>query len=144
MLALIFSAVVIEEAFRLPQPKHTFEPGVGFLPFWLGVLMAILSVVLIVDARRRPVDLFKNKLFPGKKALYDIALILASLAAYILFLEVLGFIIDTILVNIFLLSFVMRERWKRAIMVASVTSAGLYLIFQVLLNVPLPKNYFGF
>lgn len=128
----------------MPQQSPTFGPGVGFLPFWLGVLMAILSILLIVTAWLRPPDPTKKVIFPGRQAVIAIVLVLASLAVYILLLEVLGFLVDTMLFAAFLLGVVMREKWKMTLLIASATSGGLYVIFQLLLEVNLPKNLFGF
>ena len=144
IIALIFSGFVIEESARMPQQAATFGPGVGFLPFWLGILMAVLSILLIGKAWRRPVDPKQKTIFPDRQAAIAIALVLASLAVYILLLEVLGFLVDTMLFAAFLLSVVMREKWKMTLLIASMTSFGLYVIFQVLLEVNLPKNMLGF
>ncbi len=144
IIVLIFSGFVIEESWRMPQQSGTFGPGVGFLPFWLGVLMAILSILLIATAWRRPADLTKKAIYPGRQARIAIVLVLIGLAVYILLLELLGFLVDTMLFAAFLLGVVMRERWKMALLIAMMTSIGLYIIFQKLLEVNLPKNMFGF
>ena len=144
IIVLIFSGFVIEESFRIPQQTASFEPGVRFLPFWLGVLMAILSIMLIVNVWRRPADPKKGGTLPGRQALIAIVLILAGLAGYIILLEVLGFLAGTMLFNTFLLGVVMREKWKWTLLIALVTSGALYVIFKVLLEVSLPKNIFGF
>jgi hypothetical protein len=58
-------------------------------------------------------------------------------------MEVLGFVLNTFLFVSYLMLAVERERWKPAGMVAVLTTAGLYIIFQVLLGITLPKNMFG-
>ncbi len=63
---------------------------------------------------------------------------------YILTLETLGFLVGTGLLTAYLLGFVEREKWYTTILVAVLNSAGLYLVFQVLLGVNLPANRFGF
>jgi putative tricarboxylic transport membrane protein len=80
----------------------------------------------------------------GKKALLAITGVLGGLAAYIFLIEVLGFLVDTFLYVAFLLGVVERERWQMTVSVAFFTTFGLYLIFQVLLRIGLPKNMFGF
>jgi putative tricarboxylic transport membrane protein len=144
IIVLIFSGFVIEESWRMPRQSATFGPGVGFLPFWLGVLMAILSILLMVTTWRRPADPTKKAIFPGRQALIAIVSVLAGLAVYIILLEVLGFLVDTMLFTAFLLGVVMREKWKMTLLIASLTSGGLYVIFQLLLGVNLPVNMFGF
>ena len=144
MIGLVLSGFVIEETFRMPHEGGTFEPGIRFLPFWLGVLMAILSVLLMINAWRRSAETTKKVVLPDRQALISNALILGGLAAYIFFLESLGFLVGTLLFNLFLMAVVMRAGWKMTLGVGLGTSVALYVIFQTLLAVPLPKNMFGF
>src|SRR5512136_1782070 len=89
IIVLIFSAAVIEGARRMP-PSGTFGPGAGFLPFWLGVAMAVLSIVLLVNARREPVQASDRSPFPRGRAVLSILETVGALAAFILLLETLG------------------------------------------------------
>jgi putative tricarboxylic transport membrane protein len=143
IVLLIFSGSVIEESWKMPQ-RGTFGPGMGFFPLWLGVLLAILSILLIVNAWQRAEDPTKKAIFPGRQALVTILVVLAAMAAYIALLEVLGFLVTTMLLNTFLMRIVMRESWKMTVPVALIISIVLYLIFQVLLEVNLPENMYGF
>jgi hypothetical protein len=52
--------------------------------------------------------------------------------------------VDTFLYVAFLLGVVERERWQITVSIALFTTLGLYVIFQVLLTIGLPKNMFGF
>ncbi len=125
-------------------PSATFGPGAGFLPFWLGALMAILSIILVLNASRQPVVPAKQPVFPGGRTLLTLGAVIAGLTVYILTLEILGFLVGTGLLTAFLLGVVEREKWYTTILVAALNSAGLYLVFQVLLGVNLPANRFGF
>ena len=66
------------------------------------------------------------------------------MAAYIVLLDVLGYLAGTLLLNIFLMRVVMRAQWKLSLWVPAVASVSLYVVFQVMLGVNLPKNMFGF
>lgn len=144
IVLLVLSGYVIGEAWRMPQ-SGTFGPGAGFLPFWIGVIFAILAVLLLASAwTRKATEKDTTSPFPGKKALLAITGVLGGLAAYILLIDVLGFLVDTFLYVAFLLGVVERERWRMTVSVALLTTVGLYVIFQVLLTVGLPKNMFGF
>ena len=149
IILLIFSGYVIMASMQMPLRQITgrtsFAPSTGFLPMWLGVLMAILSILLIVNAtlrerRFRP----GGRSFPRGKALAGVLLFLAGLAAYIALLEVLGYLSATVLLTAFLLRFVMQAGWMRTLLVSVGASIVLFVIFQVLLHVELPKNMFGF
>ncbi len=144
LIMLVFAGFVIEESMRMPQEGGNFEPGIRFLPFWLGVLMAILSVLLMVSAWRKSAEGVAKRLLPNRQALISIMLLVAGLAVYIFLLETLGFLIDTLLFNTFLMAVVMRAQWKMALSVAVSSSVALYVLFRILLAVPLPKNILGF
>jgi putative tricarboxylic transport membrane protein len=143
IIVLIFSVTVIEGSRRMP-PSGTFGPGAGFLPFWLGVAMAILSIILLVNATRAPVQASDRAPFPKGRAVVAILETAGALAAFILLLETLGFLVSIALLTAFLLRVVEREGWLTTVMVAVANSAGLYVIFQMLLGVSLPKNILGF
>lgn len=148
IVLLIFSGYVIMASMQMPLRQITgrtsFAPSTGFLPMWLGVLMAILSILLIVNATLRKGDSTREAAFPRGKALAAVVLFLAGLAAYIALLEVLGYLSATVLLTAFLLHFVMQAGWKRTLLVSVGASIVLFVIFQVLLRVELPKNMFGF
>jgi len=144
VILLVISGYVIQEAWRMP-PSATFGPGSGFLPFWLGVLLTVLAVILLATAwRRQATEKDGKSPFPGKRALIAIGSVLGGLAVYIVLIEVLGYLVDTFLYVAFLLGIVERERWPMTVGVAVLTTAGLYIIFQVLLGITLPSNMFGF
>ncbi len=143
IVLFVFSLVLMEGSRRLP-PSATFGPGAGFLPFWLGALMAALSLVLLVTASRRPAGPPGRAVLPGREALIPVGATVGSLAVYILLLERLGFLLATALLTAFLLGVVERERWGTTLAVAVLNAIGLYLVFRVLLGVSLPKNPLGF
>jgi putative tricarboxylic transport membrane protein len=143
VIVLIFSLAVMEGARRMP-PSGTFGPGAGFLPFWLGVAMAVLSIVLLVNATREPAQALDRSPFPRGRAVLSILETVGALAAFILLLETIGFLLSIALLTAFLLRVVERERWLTSMTIAVANSAGLYVIFQMLLGVSLPKNIFGF
>lgn len=148
-VVLLFSGLVIAESLRIPEQavaagRTNFAPVPGFLPFWAGLILAILAIMLIVGASLRLAQPGKETIFPHGWALASVALLAASVAAYIFLLDVLGYLVDTLLINIFLLRVVMQVQWKTSLVVALLASVSLYTIFQVMLGVGLPTNRFGF
>jgi hypothetical protein len=137
------SLVLMWEARKLP-PSFTLGPGPEFLPFWLGVLMAGLAVLLFLQAWRRAPARGEPRVFPGLKAFVTIGATLAGLATYILVLEQLGFLLAVGLLTAFLLAVVERQRWTLSLGVAVVNAVLLHTIFRTLLGVSLPKGVLGF
>ncbi|MCL5808162.1 MAG: tripartite tricarboxylate transporter TctB family protein [Deltaproteobacteria bacterium] len=144
IVLLVLAGGVIWGARQMPQ-SATFGPGPGFLPLWVGVILALLAFILLASAwTRKLTQKDTTSPFPGAKALLAITGVLGGLAAYILLIEVLGFLADTFLYVAFLLGIVERERWQVTLGVAVLTTASLYIVFQVLLGITLPSNMFGF
>ena len=139
---LALSGYVVWESWMMPA-SATFGPGSGFLPLWLGILMVVLSVILITGAWFRKPDPDEQGPFPVGQALIRVSAVIVGLAVYISLMEVLGFVLNTFLFVSYLMLVVEREKWKLAGGVALLTTAGLYIIFQVLLRITLPKNMFG-
>lgn len=140
---LALSGFVIQETWRMPA-SATFGPGPAFLPFWLGVLLAVFATILFASAWRRPAPETDSKpVFPGKHALLVITLVMAGLAGYIFLIEVLGYLVDTFLFIVFLMKIVQREKWPLTLMVAVGSTAALFITFQILLRITLPSNMFG-
>jgi putative tricarboxylic transport membrane protein len=143
VILLIISGYVIAESLQMRSPE-SFGPGAGFVPFWLGMSLAVLAVILMVNARRYHEGMADRSPFPAKKELFSVVLAMAGLAGYIIFMEWLGFIVNTILFVAFLMKAVERERWTMALKVAVLATASLYIVFHTLLTIELPKNMFGF
>lgn len=143
IVLLALSAYVIAQALRMPQWVE-FAPGYGFFPFWLGVLMATLSALLLVDAVRRPAAQDEPNPFPKGTALLAVLGAMAVLVGYALLLETLGYILTTLLSVAFLMGVVQRDRWQTTLLTAVVVTGMLYVIFQVLLGIRLPAGFLGF
>lgn len=140
---LVLAGYLIWEALDMP-PSRTFGPGSGFLPFWLGVILAALSLILIVTASLRRRNEAEGPLFPGKEGLLTVVKVLGGLALFTILMETLGFIVNTFLFVAYLMGVVQREGRRSVLLTAVLTTASLYIVFQVLLGVALPRNMFGF
>jgi putative tricarboxylic transport membrane protein len=143
VIMLVFSLAVVEGGRRMP-PSNTFGPGAGFLPICLGIVMGLLSVLLLLSASRQSSDAVGRSPFPDRRAMLAIGATVGAMAAFILLMELLGFLLATTLLSAFLLGVVERERWLTTAFVAVGNAVGLYVVFQLLLGVSLPKNLLGF
>lgn len=143
IVLLALSGFVLFKSWLMPE-SLTFGPGPAFLPGWLGVIMAGLATFLIVGAWRRSPDALDKNPFPGGREFLAVGKILGGLAVFALLMETLGFIVNTFLFVLYLMRASQREPWPKAALIAALTTAGLYTVFQILLAITLPKNMFGF
>jgi len=139
---LVFSLIVAYASWQMPQ-RVEFGPGMGFLPFWLAVIMSVLSVMLLFNAFAKKRASGKNP-FPARKALLNVVLVIAGLGVYIAVLGTVGFAVSTIFYVAFLLGIVQKVGWLKTAIVSFLSTGGLYVVFQILLEVKLPQNIFGF
>jgi hypothetical protein len=117
-------------------------PGSAFLPFWLGIVMAVLAVMLLASALREPgpgPDWLP--LGEGRKRLL---IVLGVTIALVALLKVLGMIIGTALFLVVLLRLIDRSPWPLALGVAALTAGANYLVFAHWLRVPFPVGVLGF
>jgi len=143
VVLLVLAGYVIYEAWLMP-PSGTFGPGSGFFPFWLGIILTGLSLILIVGAVVRPKDPNVVAPFPTRQALFAVTKVLGGLVIFTVVMETIGFISNTFIFVTYLMKVVQRERWWVTLLIAVGTTACLYIVFQVLLGITLPRNMFGF
>ena len=117
------------------------EPGAGFIFFWSGLILVILSLIVLADSVRSSEDTVR--VLP-KINWPKIALVLFSLLLYAFFLERLGFVLTTFVLMSFLLGCIEGTGWFRSLGVASAAALTSYAMFELWLKIRLPKGIFGF
>ncbi len=113
------------------------RPGPGFLPFWTGVLIGLMSLGLLVKSIWQGEGL-GGKFFQGsfRKPLFA----LLALIAYGLLFVNLGYFICNFLFMIFMILLLGKKRWYVALGSGLITALAFYVIFSVWLQVPLPRG----
>ena len=117
------------------------EPGAGFIFFWSGVVLVILSLVVLIDSIRSSEAAAHDI---GEMNWIKIILVLVSLVLYAFFLEKLGFILTTFFLLSFLLSCIEDTNWIRSVGVAGAAALTCFALFELWLKIRLPKGLFGF
>lgn len=141
IVLLVFSIWVITASRDLVYAEE-FSPGAGFFPFWLGISLLILSLLLLVNSTILKFHMTEDNPFPGKQALLRILYILGSLLVSMLIFERVGFLITMGVFVAFLLIYLEKYRWYSGIVVSALMVFAIYGIFKIWLSVPLPPGLF--
>jgi len=112
--------------------KH---PGPGFLPFGLAIVLISLSLILIFTKRGKAKT--PTPFWPHRTWLRPF-LGVAILVFYAWIIQRLGFIITTFAFLLIWMRVIERLPWRTMISISIGTTAALYLIFVLFLEVPLP------
>ena len=116
------------------------EPGPGFITFFAGAILIVLSLALFFSNFRDRADRSSLwSLWAGLetgKVLYVILL----LVAYIFLLKPVGFLISTFLLLVLLFRVKGSYRLKTVLLMSLLVTAGSYLVFEIWLKAQLPKG----
>jgi hypothetical protein len=117
-------------------------PGPAFLPFWLGLVMALLATLLLVGAMRSSDP--GTDWLPTGEGRRRLVLVMVATIVFVALLNVIGMVVGTVLFLIVLMRFLDRCAWPLTLMVSVATAAFVYLVFARWLRVPLPVGVLGF
>ena len=113
------------------------EPGPGFMPLMMAGLMFALTVASLFE--KMPSG--KKQSFPARPVLLKLGMTMAALWIYAFALPWIGFIMDTLVLMVFLFGVIQKVRWPMTLL-ASVLSVGLcYLLFSSL-GAEFPRGVF--
>jgi len=120
------------------------EPGPGFIFILAGVLLSILSIINLLGTFFKKVkeNGTLKRLWSGLKW-KRVFIVLIGLCAYIFFFNLLGFLLSTFLLLIFLFRIGESVKWWIAILTALITVSISYALFKLWLKVPFPKGFMG-
>jgi len=113
-------------------------PGPAFVPFWLGLGMALLAAMMLVRSLRQP-DAGASWL-PRGEGLRDLLVVLGATVAFVALLDVLGMLIATALYLAGLTRYLGRHSWWVSGSVALAAAAFNWLVFVRWLRVPMPEG----
>src|SRR3990170_7689053 len=107
------------------------RPGIGFLPFYTGLGMSGVALAFFLKtflAVKRQQEAEREK--TDGLFILRVAVIFAALVLYVLLVPVLGFLIGTFLLLIFLFKAGGIRRWMPALLAALVSVWVSYLLFS--------------
>ena len=117
-------------------------PGSGFFPFWLGLVLAALSILLLASAVRRP-DPGPAWLPKGHGAARFVVVVVVT-ALFIALLPLLGMAVGTAVFLGVLLRMLEGHSWRTTAAVAGGAAVANWAVFVLWLRVPFPVGMLGF
>ncbi|PWM22035.1 MAG: hypothetical protein DBX44_07875 [Oscillospiraceae bacterium] len=115
--------------------------GPGFLPFFVGVLLMLTSLIWVVRSfaqLRNQGSAQETETTSHRRVCFAIALYVLGAAAVTFLSNYLGMFIP-LAVYVFLIDKLEgNTTWKRYAVIAAGTTVGIYILFDVLLSVPVP------
>jgi hypothetical protein len=146
----------ITAVLSLQLPLGTLHlPGSGLFPLALGVLLVLLSAIQLgrlLLARRAAAAAAPPAAAPQPAApkpaapdgaMRRVALFMAVVAASTALLQLVGYVISSLLLMLGLLG-VLGVRWRVAALVAVLSAAGAHVLFVLWLKIPMPPGPLGF
>ena len=119
------------------------EPGPGALPFGLGLVFVLLSLILLFRSWRSKPSEDEKRLSFGSRW-HKIFMIILFLALVTFFLESLGYLLSIFLMITLSMLIMEPKRWVSALLLGSISSISSYVLFDVWLKVQLPKGLLYF
>ena len=113
-------------------------PGSAFMPFWLGLVMAVLAVMLLIRSLRNPWP--GHSWLPRGEGLRDLLVVLGVTAAFVAALNVTGMVIGTALYLLVLVRYLGRHPWWMTGAIAVAAAGFNWLVFVRWLRVPMPEG----
>jgi hypothetical protein len=117
------------------------RPGPGFFPIGIGVFLCAVAAVFVAVAFRRAVRGSARSGRPGPASgRAPVAVTAGALVGFCLLLPWTGYLVSSFLLVAVLLRGLGGARWPGAIAAAALSSGASYVVFAVLLSVPLPRG----
>jgi putative tricarboxylic transport membrane protein len=139
ILLLIFAGIIFFQSLSL-EYYGQYGAGPGLLPIWLSGILALVSIIYIINSlREENVNLFD--ILPKGKVLFKLIKIVGSIFLFILISPYTGFVIASIIVLLILLT--PEYKWYSAFGISAVITFVLFFGFKTVLNIPLPVNMLG-
>jgi hypothetical protein len=137
-LLLAFAVAFSVGALKNYQWWGSGGPGPAFVPFWLGLVMAILAAMMLARSLRQQHP--GAAWLPRGEGLRDMLVVLGVTILFVALLNVLGMVIGTALYLAVLIGYLGRHRWWVTLAVAVGAASFNWLVFVHWLRVPFPEG----
>ena len=141
LLFLIFTGAIFVLILRSPTHQASSGPGPFFFPAIAALLLGGLSLALLIKGARQGES--GHKAVQGKRVWGRTIWIIAWSAIYAATIEPLGYLLSTGMVTFALLAY-FNKGWVFNIVLSVVTPVSIFILFDTLLKVSMPRGILGF
>jgi len=141
LLMLLLSGAIFAQILRSPSIQDSSGPGPFFLPTIAALIIGALSLTLLIQSLR-PAKIGPAPP-PGRRMWGRLIWIVIWCLLYGIAIENLGYLLSTGIVTFALLAYFNRRKWVLNIVFSLATPISIYILFDTLLKVPLPKGWLG-
>ena len=141
LLWAVFGLYVMYQGFLLKLGTAR-APKPGFMIFWVGAAIVILSGLFFLETMRTP-ERDHAPLWRGV-GWFRGAKLLTALFLYVSVFKFLGFIVSTFLLLVYMFKGLEPQSWRSALLLSAATVAICYLVFGVFLELQFPSGVLSF
>jgi putative tricarboxylic transport membrane protein len=126
----------------ISQSSYGSNVGPNVFPFGLGLILVLLALIVIYQARRQA-GTAKEK---GVRNYKRFGLLLLTTIVYVFVFESLGYMISTFLYLVFLFQLMERKRLLVSILISALFSCSVYYVYVMVFQGTLPPmpEWLGF
>jgi len=136
LVLLVAAGVYLTLALRLPFGAAA-RPGAGFYPVFVAVFAIVVALAATASAYRSAPGTTAIELDAASRRRVVISVV--ALVAFCLALPWIGYPVAALAFVTVILRY-LGGRWTTALLTGALSSAGSYVLFAVLLDVPLPRG----
>ena len=135
---LALGIVVMVQSRKLGAGWTDDGPGAGYFPFFIGLVLAAASAVMVVDAWPR-----KNRraeVFADPQKLRRVLAILGPALLYVLAVQLAGLYLASAVYIALFMRLLGKYTWVRSLLVALAVTGAFFCLFELWFKVPLFKG----
>jgi putative tricarboxylic transport membrane protein len=141
ILSIGIGSLSIFEGTKLYSMRMSIMVGDHTFPILIGAILVILGLTFLFNSQG--VEFFIAKL-PSKQVKKTIYLSIITMFIYLFLIPILGYLISTFLAVTALFKIFGSFKWLKCLLMSSIFSICLYMIFILWLKMPFPSGIFVF
>ncbi len=131
---LVVGAFFVAGSLGISQSSYGITVGPNVFPFGLGVILILLSLVVIYQARRHPAKARRS----GTRDYRRLGLLFLATVVYVFVFETLGYVISTFLYLVFVFQVMERKGLLISVGIAAFFSCLVYYVYVIAFQGTLP------